>query len=125
VQEPSLDSVYAAIADPTRRAILGTLARGEAQVTELAGRFPMSLNGVSKHIKVLERAGLVNRAVRGRQHWLRVNPSPLRDAARWLEHYQAFWEARLDALEALLVERRSAAKITRGKRPKPGTGPRR
>ena len=98
-----LNRVYAAIADPTRRAILGVLARGEFNVGSLAGRFPISFNGVSKHVKVLERAGLVRRRVRGREHWLRLRPEPLRDATRWLEHYRDFWNARLDALEALLV----------------------
>jgi DNA-binding transcriptional ArsR family regulator len=101
-----LDQVYAAIADPTRRAILGVLAGGEVKVGALADRFPISFNGVSKHVKVLERAGLVTRRVRGREHWLRLKPAPLREAARWLEHYRGFWEARLDALEALLKPRR-------------------
>ena len=87
---------------PTRRAILGVLAGGEFNVGSLAGRFPISFNGVSKHVKVLERAGLVRRRVRGREHWLRLRPEPLREASRWLEHYREFWDARLDALEALL-----------------------
>jgi DNA-binding transcriptional ArsR family regulator len=100
-----LDQVYAAIADPTRRAILGVLAGGEVKVGTLAARFPISFNGVSKHVKVLERAGLVTRRVRGREHWLRLKPAPLRQAARWLDHYRAFWDARLDALEALLTRR--------------------
>lgn len=100
-----LDQVYGAIADPTRRAILGVLAAGDVKVGTLAGRFPISFNGVSKHVKVLERAGLVARQVRGREHWLRLKPRRLRDAARWLETYRAFWEARLDALEALLSRR--------------------
>ena len=105
-QELRLDRVYGAIADPTRRAILDRLARGDANVGDLAGRFPISLNGVSKHVKVLEQAGLVERTVSGREHRLRIVPAPLRDAARWLEHYRAFWEARLDALEALLAAER-------------------
>lgn len=100
-----LDQVYAAIADPTRRAMLGVLAEGEAKVGTLAARFPISFNGVSKHVKVLERAGLVTRRVRGREHWLRLKPAPLREAARWLEHYREFWDARLDALETLLKHR--------------------
>ena len=105
-----LDGVFSAVADPTRRAILDTLARGEVTVGELAARFPISLNGVSKHVKVLERAGLVERSVRGREHWLRLQPEPLREAARWLTHYRAFWDTRLDALEALLVrQQRSRA----------------
>ncbi len=98
-----LNRVYAAIADPTRRAILAVLAGGQLNVGGVARRFPISFNAVSKHLKVLERAGLVRRRVRGREHWLRLRPEPLRAATRWLEHYRGFWEARLDALEALLV----------------------
>jgi DNA-binding transcriptional ArsR family regulator len=98
-----LDLVYGAIADPTRRAILRRLARRDAKVGDLAGQFPISFNGVSKHVKVLERAGLVARTVRGREHRLRLRPAPLRDAAEWLAHYRAFWEARLDALDELLA----------------------
>lgn len=104
-QQAGLDGVYAAIADPTRRAMLAVLAGGEVKVGTLAGRFPMSFNGVSKHVKVLERAGLVTRRVHGREHWLRLKPAPLREAARWLAHYQAFWDSRLDALERHLVQR--------------------
>jgi len=102
--QPALDGVYGAIADPTRRAMLSLLARGEVKVGALAERFPISLNGVSKHVKVLERAGLVKRSIRGREHWLRLDPEPMREAARWLDHYRAFWEERLDALEAFLLE---------------------
>src|SRR6185295_15880404 len=98
--EPMLDHVYGALADPTRRAILGILAKGEANVGSLAERFPISLNGVSKHVKVLERAGLVERTVEGREHRLRLNAEPLREAAMWLDDYRAFWDARLAALEA-------------------------
>ncbi|MGZ7040662.1 MAG: ArsR/SmtB family transcription factor [Thermoanaerobaculia bacterium] len=101
--ERNLDGVYAAIADPTRRAILAMLANGEVNVGEVVDNFTISFNGVSKHVKVLERAGLVERTVVGREHRLRLNPRPLRDAARWLDHYRAFWEMRLDALEAFLT----------------------
>lgn len=101
-----LDAIYGAIADPTRRAIIAVLAAGETNVGSLAEQFPISFNGVSKHIKVLERAGLVKRTVHGREHRLRLNPRPLRDAARWLEHYRAFWEGRLDALETYLLRRK-------------------
>ncbi len=100
---PDLNRIYAAIADPTRRAILAALARRELKVGALAGRFAISFNGVSKHVKVLERAGLVHRRVRGREHWLRLRPQPLREASRWLEHYRTFWNARLDAIETLLL----------------------
>ncbi|HYL22196.1 MAG TPA: metalloregulator ArsR/SmtB family transcription factor [Gemmatimonadales bacterium] len=100
---PRLDGVYGAIADPTRRAILAVLTGGDITVGGLAERFPITLNGVSKHVKVLERAGLVQRRIRGREHWLRLKPEPLREAARWLDHYRAFWDTRLDALEAFLT----------------------
>jgi DNA-binding transcriptional ArsR family regulator len=98
-----LDRVYGAIADPTRRAMLRILAGGDVNVGMLAQRFPISFNGVSKHVKVLEQAGLVRRSVRGREHWLALRPAPLRDASRWLEHYRQFWDARLEALEDYLL----------------------
>lgn len=103
--QPVLDQVYGALADPTRRAIIGFLAEGEINVGTLAERFPISLNGVSKHVKVLERAGLVERTVRGREHRLRLNAEPLREASDWLEHYRTFWDSRLGALEAFLLKR--------------------
>jgi DNA-binding transcriptional ArsR family regulator len=106
---PMLDQVYGAIADPTRRAILGLLAEGELNVGSLADRFPISLNGVSKHVKVLERAGLVERTVLGREHRLRLNPEPLREASMWLDHYRAFWESRLTALEDYLLKQERRA----------------
>lgn len=99
-----LDAVFHALADPTRREILRNLAAQERTVGELAEPFDqtMSLAAVSKHIKVLERAGLVRRAVRGRTHYCRIDPRPLASAHRWLGHYERFWAERLDALEALL-----------------------
>src|SRR5437899_3461667 len=108
---PRLDQVYGAIADPTRRAILAVLARGDANVGGLAGRFPISFNGVSKHVKVLERAGLVERTIRGREHWLHLNAGPLSEAAQWLEHYRAFWNRRLDALESFLVGKKKGRRV--------------
>src|SRR2546428_9781963 len=99
---PGLTGCTAASAARARRAILGVLAGGEFNVGQLAERFPISFNGVSKHVKVLERAGLVSRRVRGREHWLRLRRTPLRDAALWLARQRAFWETRLDALEAVL-----------------------
>jgi DNA-binding transcriptional ArsR family regulator len=115
-REPMLDRVYGAIADPTRRAILAALARGEANVGSLAERFPISFNGVSKHVKVLERAGLVDRRIQGREHWLTLRPEPLREAARWLEHYRTFWDERLNALEAFLVGQERRARRGGGSR---------
>jgi DNA-binding transcriptional ArsR family regulator len=104
-----LDQVYGALADPTRRAILGILADGELNVGSLAERFPISLNGVSKHVKVLERAGLIERTVQGREHRLRLNVEPLREASMWLEHYRSFWDTRLGALEAFLLKKERSA----------------
>jgi DNA-binding transcriptional ArsR family regulator len=99
-----LDYTMLALADPTRRAILEQLRRGEARVTDLAQPFRMSLNSVSKHIRVLERAKLVRRRRSGREHLLSFNGAPLDDAAGWIEQQRAFWNARLDALERALSE---------------------
>ena len=104
-----LDQVYDAIADPTRRAILGILTEGETNVGSLAEKFPISLNGVSKHVKVLERAGLVERTIHGREHRLRINAEPMREASMWLEHYRTFWDNRLTALETYLLEKEGRA----------------
>ena len=97
-----LDHTLIALADPTRRAILQRLSRGEARVTELAQPFDISLNSVSKHIRILERAELVRRRVAGREHFLAFNPKPLESAAEWIERQRDFWTGRLDALEAAL-----------------------
>jgi DNA-binding transcriptional ArsR family regulator len=98
-----LDRTLAALADPTRRAIIRRLERGAAKVTELAEPFDMSLNAVSKHLRVLEAAGLMRRTVRGREHYCALEAAPMRAAAEWIEHYRAFWEGRLDALEQYLL----------------------
>jgi DNA-binding transcriptional ArsR family regulator len=94
-----LDHTLTALADPTRRAILQRLAHGEARVTDIAEPFAISLNSVSKHIRMLERAQLVRRRRAGREHLLSVDPRPLDEAARWIEAQRAFWAGRLDALE--------------------------
>ncbi len=99
---PRLDLTYAALSDPWRRAILARLTGGRARVTEIAAPFDISLNAVSKHLKVLERAGLVTRTVAGRDHWLSLAAEPLMEASGWIETYRAFWERRLDALEDFL-----------------------
>lgn len=105
-----LDYTLAALADPTRRAILERLAQGEARVTELADPFAMSLNGVSKHIRILERAYLVQRRRAGREHLLSLDARPLDELAGWIGEQRALWTARLDTLEALLrSEDRAAA----------------
>lgn len=97
-----LDETLMALADPTRRAILQRLSEGEARVTELAEPFAISLNSVSKHIRVLERAHLVRRRRAGREHFLSFNPEPLDEAVAWIEAQRAAWSVRLEALDALL-----------------------
>ena len=109
-----LDAAFSAMADPTRRAILARLALADARVTEIAGDFPVSLNAVSKHIKMLERAELVRRTVQGRDHILSLNAGAMADAAEWIEYYRQFWEDRLASLEAFVISKRSSAK--KGKR---------
>jgi DNA-binding transcriptional ArsR family regulator len=105
-----LDAAFSAMADPTRRAILARLALADARVTEIAGDFPVSLNAVSKHIKMLERAELVRRTVHGRDHILSLNAGAMADAAEWIEYYRQFWEDRLASLEAFVTKRSSAKK---------------
>lgn len=100
----SLSATFAALADPTRRAILARLAAGEASVTELAAPFAMSLPAVSKHLKVLERAGLIARGREAQWRPCRLEPAPLKDAAEWLERYRRFWDESLDRLEGYLQE---------------------
>lgn len=98
--QPGLDRVFGALADPTRRAILERLeGRERATVSELARLFPVSLPAVSKHIRVLERAGLISRRVEGRVHWLTLRGEPLEDVVDWVSHYRRFWTDRLAALE--------------------------
>src|SRR5437667_3783482 len=99
-----LNTTFAALADPTRRAILGRLVSGEASVTELAEPFAMSLPAVSKHLKVLERAGLISRGRAAQWRPCRLEASPLKDAADWLEHYRSFWEQSFDRLDDYLAE---------------------
>lgn len=97
-----LDTTFAALADPTRRAILERLAEGEMSVTALARPFPVSLPAISRHLKVLEGAGLLARRRDGRVHHCRLVGDPLRDAARWIRRYRAFWKRQLDALDEYL-----------------------
>jgi DNA-binding transcriptional ArsR family regulator len=99
-----LDITFSALADPTRRAILARLARGETSVTELAKPFEMTLPGISKHLKVLERAGLIARGREAQWRPCRLQASPLKDAANWIEHYRRFWEQSFDRLEDYLKE---------------------
>ena len=100
----TLDATFAALADPTRRAILARLASGEASVNELAEPFDMTLPGVSKHLKVLERAGLISRGRVAQSRPCRLEAAPLREAADWVERYRRFWEGSFDRLEDYLRE---------------------
>lgn len=100
----TLDDTMLALADPTRRAILERLSAGAARVTDIAKPFAISLNAVSKHIRILERAALVRRERQGREHMLSLNPAPLDEAAAWIETQRQFWTTRLDALEQALAE---------------------
>ena len=102
IKSQKLDRTFQALADPTRRAILARVAGGERNVTELAEPFDMSLAAVSKHLKVLERAGLVARAREGRVHNLRLEAGPLKEAAMWIAFYQQFWTGQLDSLGEFL-----------------------
>jgi DNA-binding transcriptional ArsR family regulator len=95
----NLDNVIAAISDPTRRAIIARLARGPARISDVAASFSMSLTGVCKHVRVLERSGLVRCTRRGRENTLEFTAEPLRDVARWIFKYERFWNARFDRLE--------------------------
>jgi DNA-binding transcriptional ArsR family regulator len=100
-----LSSTFAALADPTRRAILGRLAEGDATVKELAEPFPITVQAVSQHLKVLEHAGLITRGRTAQLRPSRLQAAPLKDAVAWLEEYRRFWEGSFDRLEARLRER--------------------
>jgi DNA-binding transcriptional ArsR family regulator len=115
--ELQLDETLLALAHPARRAIMQRLSRGEVRVTTLAKPFAMSLNAVSKHVRMLERARLVRRRRAGREHFLSVNLEPLDEAASWLSAQRAVWTSRLDTLEAILrTEDRLSAKTRRRRR---------
>src|SRR5260370_13010158 len=107
---PNLDDVMTAIADPTRRAIMARLAAGPARISDVAAPISMSLPGVCKHIRVLERAGLVRRTHHGRENTLELSAEPLRDVARWISRYERFWNARLDRLEELFAAKQEKSK---------------
>jgi DNA-binding transcriptional ArsR family regulator len=102
IHSQELDRIFRALGDPTRRAMLRRLSRQEHTVGELAEPFRMSLAAASKHVRTLEQAGLVRRTVRGRTHFLQLDPQPLADADEWLRSYERLWSKRLAALEALL-----------------------
>jgi DNA-binding transcriptional ArsR family regulator len=113
-QAGKLDAVFAALADPTRRAILSRLAAGEASVNELAAPFSMSQPAVSKHLKVLERAGLIERNIDQQRRPARLNAEPMAAAVHWLEEFKQFWSSSFDQLDGLLGELKRAE--TKGRR---------
>src|SRR5215831_2405564 len=104
----TLDRVFLALSHPIRRQILIRLAQGAATVTDIAEPFKLSLNAVSKHLKVLEKASLIQRQVLGREHYCRINPQPLEEVSDWLTYYQAFWTSRLDAMEQEIIASKRA-----------------
>jgi DNA-binding transcriptional ArsR family regulator len=105
---PNLNRTFAALADPTRRRILAHLSRGDRRVTDLAQPYAMSLPAVSKHLRVLEKAGLLRRRRYGRVHEMQLNAEPLKKAAQWVEEYRKFWEGSLDRLAAYLEKTNKA-----------------
>lgn len=117
--QESLDTLFRAIADPTRRAMLRELAAGPRTVGELAAPYDITLAGASKHIQMLERAGLIRREVQGRVHTCSLDARPLHAGAEWLRHYERFWNRKLDALEALLKADDAKAAAARRSTSKP------
>ncbi|HJZ11139.1 MAG TPA: metalloregulator ArsR/SmtB family transcription factor [Acidobacteriota bacterium] len=105
-----LDNTFHAVSDPTRRAILKMLSERQARVTEIAKSFPYSLNAISKHLKVLEQAGLIRREIKGRDHFCQLDPAPLQEASDWFAFYRQFWEERLDAMERHIIMNRKRRK---------------
>lgn len=108
--QAQLDSTFSALADPTRRAILARLARGDTSVTELAHPFPVSLPAISRHLRVLERAGLLEQKKDGRVRRCHLRAEPMKQAVQWIEFYHRFWERQLDALETYLKKTEPQAK---------------
>jgi len=105
-QTARLDGIFNALCDPTRRAILARLTDADARVTDIAAGFPISLNSISKHIRMLERAGLLRRSIVGRDHLLSLNAEPLAEAQAWIEKYRRFWEGRLAALDDFVTRKK-------------------
>ena len=120
VTAAQLDATFAALADPTRRAILARLASGEFSVQELAAPFAMSQPAISKHLKVLERAGLVSRGQDAQRRPRKLEAAPLADVTGWLEKYRKFWEGNYERLDAVLEELKAGGKKARGRRKKRG-----
>ena len=118
-----LDAVFHALSDATRRAMLRRLSRSPSTVGELAAPFEMSLAAASKHIKVLERAGLVQRTVQGRVHQCRLDARPMHGGMEWIRHYEQFWNERLDALEAALAAEDAASRSVKSRKPRKALQP--
>lgn len=116
MQSVQLDLVFQALSDPTRRGILERLAAGETNVGTLAEPFDISQPAVSKHLRVLERAGLIRRERRGREHRIRIDPEPIAAAGTWIARYAEYWRQQFDAVDAYLRARRGAASAARGSR---------
>lgn len=112
VEDQALDEMFHALSDPTRRAMLKSLSQSQRTVGELAAPFAITLAAASKHIKVLERAGLVSRNVQGRTHMCSLDARPMHAGMEWIRHYEKFWTGRLDALEALLEAEDAAMDAT-------------
>ena len=106
--QTTTEAVWIALADPTRRAIVERLTRGPTRVTDVAAPFDMSLNAVSKHIKVLEAARLIRRKRQGREHTLELDPRPLREVAQWTSNIERFWSERLDRIEQFFTEKKKS-----------------
>ncbi len=107
-QPQTLDRVFLALGHPVRRQILVNLAHGAATVTDIAQPFDMSLNAISKHLKILERACLIQRQVVGREHYCSISLQPLEEVSNWLTYYQAFWTSRFDAMEQEIIARKQS-----------------
>jgi DNA-binding transcriptional ArsR family regulator len=120
-ESPQLDATFAALADPTRRAILARLAAGDASVTELAEPFAISQPAISKHLKVLERAGLITHGRDAQRRPRRIDARPLGEAAGWLERYRALWEANFERLDALLAELQAPGRKNRQAHTRPSS----
>ena len=122
VKTEQLDATFAALADPTRRAILARLALGQASVAELAEPFEMSQPAISKHLKVLERAGLISRGQEAQRRPRRLRAEPLGQVTEWLERYREFWEGNFQRLDALLAEMKTKKKAVHARNKRGGRG---
>lgn len=121
LEDQVLDRTYAALSDPTRRALLVALRGGDARITDLAAPLPMTFAGVSRHVGVLESAGLVRRTVRGREHWVALRPEGLSAAEDWIREQTEFWSRRADALAARLANKGDTGNAPHARhRPDPG-----